>query len=579
MSGDPLRAAVEHLQRGELDQAERACEKALSLRPMHAGALGLAAVVALKKGEFPRALHRAALAVQLEPRNAQFQFTHAEALSANEQFAEAIEAYRRSLKIASRNPAAEFGLGYALQMTGDTGEALAAFQRATILDPQSALGFVNLGAALQRAGRLDEAQSALTRAVTLAPEHAEAHYNLAVVLEGKGDFAAAEAEYRAALARKSDHVQALNNLGALLERRGQADEGLKYLVRVLRLAPGFAEAWLNTGNCLKEQGLFADAVAAYSRAIELKPELRDARKNRGLARLTLGDFAGGWRDHQARDLSRPPPLRPEGPLPADLSGKTILLRREQGVGDEIFFLAFAPELARRGAHLVVEVDHRLVGMIGRTGIAERVVTTPQEAGRADIDLLIADLPVALTHSVVSDCPPPLAIPAEPRRVEAMRARLAAAGPAPYLGVTWRAGVVVGGRFTKEIPASILARALAGKAGSAISLQRNPTADETAAFITAFGRPVANFSDVNDDLEDMLALVSLIDEYVAVSNTNVHLRTACGRATRVLVPHPPEWRLMAEGSISPWYPRSRLYRQAASGSWDAALAQLAADLGK
>lgn len=579
MTGDPLRAAIDHLQRGELEKAERACEKALSIRPMHAGALGLAAVVALKKGEYPRALQRAALAVQLDPRNAQFQFTHAEALAANDQFADAVDAYRRSLKITPRNPAAEFGLGYALQMIGDAGEALSAFQRATILDPQSALGFVNLGAALQRAGRLEEAQAALTRAVTLAPEHAEAHYNMAVVLEGKGELAAAEAEYRAALARKSDHVQALNNLGALLERCGDAAEGIKLLARVLRLAPGFAEAWLNTGNCLKEQGLFADAIAAYGRAVELKPELRDARKNRGLARLTLGDFAGGWRDHLARDLTRPPPLRPEGPLPADLSGKTILLRREQGVGDELFFLAFAPHLARRGAELVVEVDRRLVGMIARAGIAARVVTTLAEAGEVDIDLLIADLPVALNHAATGDCPSPLVIPPEPRRVEAMRARLASIGAGPYLGVSWRAGVVVGGRFTKTIPTSVLGRALAGNPGSAISLQRNPAADETAAFATAIGRPVANFSDVNDDLEDMLALVSLIDEYVAVSNTNVHLRTACGRGTRVLVPHPPEWRLMAEGPVSPWYPQSTLYRQAASGSWDAALAELASDLGK
>lgn len=579
MSGDPLRAAAEHLQRGELDQAERACETALSLRPMHAGALGLAAVIALKRGDFPRALHRAALAVQLDPRNPQLQFNHAEALSANEQFAEAIEAYRRSLKIAPRNPAAEFGLGYALQMTGDAEEALAAFGRATILDPQSALAFVNLGAALQRANRLDEAQTALVRAVTLAPELSEPHYNLGVVLEGKGDFAAAEAEYRAALVRAPDHVQALNNLGALLERHGRAEDGLKYLARVLRLAPDFAEAWLNTGNCLKEQGLFGDAIATYGRALDLKPDLRDARKNRGLARLTLGDFAGGWRDHQSRDLTRPPPLRPDGPLPRDLAGKTVLLRREQGVGDEIFFLAFAPALGERGASLVVEVDRRLVGMIERTGIAARVVTSPEQAGRVDIDILIADLPVALGHAASSDCPKPLAIPPEPRRVEAMRARLARAGPGPYLGVTWRAGVVVDGQFTKMVPIPALAGALAGKAGSAMAVQRKPEAGEVAAFAAALGRPVVDFNDVNDDLEDMLALVSLVDEYVAVSNTNVHLRTACGRATRVVVPHPPEWRLMAESSASPWYPLSTLYRQAASGSWDAALTQLAIDLRK
>ncbi len=87
--------------------------------------------------------------------------------------------------------------------------------------------------------------------------------------------------------------------------------------------------------------------------------------------------------------------------------------------------------------------------------------------------------------------------------------------------------------------------------------------------------------LNDDLEDMLALLALVDEYVTVSNTNVHscicVRAGAGRTSRVLVPNPPEYRWMAEGTESPWFPGCRVYRQKVCGSWAAALAALAGDL--
>jgi len=92
-----------------------------------------------------------------------------------------------------------------------------------------------------------------------------------------------------------------------------------------------------------------------------------------------------------------------------------------------------------------------------------------------------------------------------------------------------------------------------------------------------GCPVHDLSELNEDLESMLALLSLIDEYIAVSNTNVHLRTATGSSCRVLVPYPPEWRWMSTGKESPWFPGTRIYRQHFDGNWKDALTELKTDL--
>jgi hypothetical protein len=130
---------------------------------------------------------------------------------------------------------------------------------------------------------------------------------------------------------------------------------------------------------------------------------------------------------------------------------------------------------------------------------------------------------------------------------------------------------------KELRLEDLAAVLRGVAGTLVSLQRAPGAGETERLAALAGRPVHDFSAANGDLEDMLALLALLDEYIGVSNTNMHLLAGIGRTARVLVPWPAEWRWMAAGGASPWFPGFRSYRQRPDGDWGPAVARLRADL--
>ncbi len=156
----------------------------------------------------------------------------------------------------------------------------------------------------------------------------------------------------------------------------------------------------------------------------------------------------------------------------------------------------------------------------------------------------------------------------------MRARLQAAGPAPWLAVTWRAGVP--GTTLREAPPAPLGAALAPPLAREVCEKAGYDPADIAAFTAALGRAAADLSDINENLEDMLALMSLVDRYVSVSNTNVHLRASAGRGSHVLVPHPPEWRWFAGGD-SPWFADAKIYRQNADRDWGEALSRLAGDL--
>ena len=110
------------------------------------------------------------------------------------------------------------------------------------------------------------------------------------------------------------------------------------------------------------------------------------------------------------------------------------------------------------------------------------------------------------------------------------------------------------------------------------LQRRPSAEDQERFSAALGRAALDLTAVNDDLEDALALVSLLDDYVCVSNANAHLRAGCpGLTARVLVYHQPEWRWGLHGSGSPWFPEFSVYRQDKADDWRPALEKLTRDL--
>ena len=184
--------------------------------------------------------------------------------------------------------------------------------------------------------------------------------------------------------------------------------------------------------------------------------------------------------------------------------------------------------------------------------------------------------------MVEDYPLPLRLHSTQPTLEAMQRRLRGLGPPPYIALTWTGGVPPGEQrhewtLFKTVDPALLGRALRDLPGTLVSIQRNPKDDQARLLANAAGRPLQDCSDLNDALEDMLALLSLVDEYLGVSNTNMHIRAGADKTARVLVPAPAEWRWPGDGPSTPWFPGYRCYRQSLEGSWHDALDRLRADL--
>jgi tetratricopeptide (TPR) repeat protein len=489
--------------------------------------------------------------------------------------------------IVAANPREHYAwslLGLAALKRGDADAALPLLQRALSLDRNNA-GYLNhLGVAYGELGRFDEALAALRKAVRARAANAEAHFNTGKVFDKLGDLPAARDAFRRAAALDPRYPGARAMLGRTLRLLGDPEAAVQVLEEAVAADPGDEWSIIQLGRALVATRGIAAAIALYRDAAARLPQSGMLARNLAHALLAAGDFRAGWRAYVRRDLAGPVPrATPPDALPADLRGRRVLLRPEQGLGDILFFLRFAPALAERGARVTVVAPAKVAPLLGRIALFATVLEAPPPPGEHDFEATIGDLPY-LTGADVA--PPSLAIDAHPERVAAWRSRLAGFGPPPHVGLTWRAGTDFRRRaefganiqsLHKEAPLDGLAASLRVAAGTFVSLQRGADAGEVDRLTARLGRPILDAGAANEDLEDALAVLAVLDDYVCVSNTNVHLRAMLGAGARVLVPFPPEWRWMAEGDASPWFPGSRVYREGGRGDWRPALEELARDL--
>jgi Flp pilus assembly protein TadD len=471
---------------------------------------------------------------------------------------------------------------------GRAAEASERAQRAHQLQRRNHHYLNTLGIAYGEAQRLEEAVRCFRRALKERPDYADGHYNLGKALGKLEQFAEAEAAYRRALHLAPGRVDVANNLGTLYCRMRRFDEALPLLERSSAAAPDDEAI---AGNLALALFGARDAQAAgrhMASFVERHPD-SPLRGNFALNLLSRGRFEEGWREYTytPRTPTAVPPSRLVDRLPEPLHERDVLLIPEQGIGDHLFFLRFVPLLRQRGARVGFVASTKLFEMLkGNPGL-DCVIKNGEDipvAYAGAVPVLMGNLPGMLG---CPDAPGPFRIVVEQERVETWRRKLAQLGPPPYLAVTWRAGrkrepqpeFLQEGSVPlyKEIAIDTLARAVKSWHGTVLVIQRAPTSEESAAFLRALGRAAHDLSALNGALEEMAALLCVVDEYVGVSNTNMHIRAGIGKTARVLVPFPPEFRWMHAGERSPWFPGFTIYRQQVPRDWTAALKKLSEDL--
>jgi hypothetical protein len=86
--------------------------------------------------------------------------------------------------------------------------------------------------------------------------------------------------------------------------------------------------------------------------------------------------------------------------------------------------------------------------------------------------------------------------------------------------------------------------------------------------------ILHFEQALHDFEDTAALAACMHQVVSVDTSVAHLCGSLDIDTVLLLPYVADWRWLAHGQHSAWYPSLTLRRQDESRLWESVLRQLA-----
>jgi len=358
----------------------------------------------------------------------------------------------------------------------------------------------------------------------------------------------------------------------------EAEEKMHQAVMHDALSP---ELWYNLGKCQFHQDMYSMAKESLKYAIERKPDYAEAhallgschyamhavwkaidaftdaachkRSDEAFNRecvtaiahcyLAKGEYATGFEEYEYR-LKKPNTWNGT----QSLVGKTLLVKAEGGLGDQIFFARYATMLWELGpGHVIWEIDAPLVKyfQVG-AGYQGPGLQTVKRGDSVEHDYMV--------H----------------------------AGSLPYIFGTKMGTIPVFGNAPSYIKnPKRIGIACSGNPLHPDDHHRSIPLAEFKPLLSSdkdfyFVQKDVRATDIPESLpythlavEDVLAMsrwVRSMALVITVDTMTAHLAGAEGVPTWLLLPYACDWRWQLEGDRTPWYPCMRIFRQGPDRQW-------------
>jgi hypothetical protein len=269
--------------------------------------------------------------------------------------------------------------------------------------------------------------------------------------------------------------------------------------------------------------------------------------------LAQGDYQAGWEKYQQR-LTEPDTW--DGTQ--SLLGKTLLVKAEGGLGDQIFFVRYAPMLNTLGAGYVLwEVDEPLTEYFSWEGCS--VVIRGKEIPEHDYMIHAGSLPYIFGTKAGT---------------------IPVFDPSPYfIDNPKRIGIACSGNplhpddHHRSIPLAVFEPLFALDKKFYLMQKGVRHTDEEAFVLSGMEKPEF------DDVEGMADCTGAngIELVITVDTMTAHLAGIEGIPTILLLPYACDWRWGLEGDRTGWYPSVRIFRQGEDREWGPVIQKVVEEL--
>lgn len=398
----------------------------------------------------------------------------------------------------------------------------------------------------------------------------------------------------------------------LFMRQDQQGLALNLLHHIVADQPNNGQAWCNLGVCYRKENFYEKAEAAWRRALAIEGDSSEVCGNiaglhadtgrpeeaihwcdralakdptsiqalwqKAMAKLTLREWAEGWDLYEARRKQETWDSRKSIEAPDWIGEKvdSLYLHGEQGVGDEVMFLALVGKAVKHARQVTLEVNPKVAELARLTYPGMEVITGEKEIVARDgeaVPFYDAKLPIGSLARLYWRNTPPDGLPylkPDPARVAYYRHRLQQTGPRPWVGLAWFGGLKQTRVEERTIPLEEFAGIM--KDYTCVSVQYDNTVPVLDEVRKQCG--LAKFDDgsVGGNLADQAALMAALDVVVTVMQTAVHVAGGVGTRCLALIPPQPTYQFGRDGDTLPFYRSVRLIRRESKEEWGSVIAR-------
>lgn len=373
----------------------------------------------------------------------------------------------------------------------------------------------------------------------------------------------AECAYRQAVSADPTSANTHRRLGNVLLHAGKFGEAIETLKTAARLAPDNLDIQVAVADVQRAAGDYPAAVDTLEQILARDPTHPGAHQNLFATLYIQGAHARAWAEYEWRlktyATDFPQPLWDGSPL----RGRSILLHAEQGLGDQIQFIRFAPLIKERGGHLVVKCSQNLHRLMLTCDGVDQVVPPGNDLPSFDYQIWPCSLPHVLgttQESIPAGVPYLHADPQQVTRWQTILGRF----PGLRIGIQWAGNRDNVAGLNREIPLSCFFLLTQIPGVQLFSLQKgagSEALDDRPEDLT-----LPSLGPYFNDLQDTAAAITALDMVITNDTSIAHLAGALGKPVWVVLPRQECWRWQRGRDDCLWYPTMRLFRRGWDASW-------------
>jgi len=303
---------------------------------------------------------------------------------------------------------------------------------------------------------------------------------------------------------------------------------------------------------------YAKALDFYERAARIDPTRHLVHQSIAIAKLGMGRLREGLYEFEVRHHVKPRKAITDSGIPwwngESLAGKRVILTHEQGFGDALQFIRFAPLLRERCGHLVFSGPEALAPLIAdQLDCFDDVIN---ESGPFDADFVTSPMASTALMGVEYDQINGSAyMQVDPIQLP-KRGKL-------KVGLSWKGSPGYANDALRSATLDVFCPLFDLPGAAFYSLQVRPGPHEISDLgLDGF---IADLGSTFGDWRDTAAAIAAMDVVVATDSANAHMAGALGKPCLLLLGRNPCWRWMT-GDRTPWYANHKIYRQTKVDEW-------------